>query len=242
VPCTALWRCEQVKSLIRNRIRSGEWPPDHRVPSEGQLVEAHGVSKMTADRALRELSDEGLVVRVRGRGTFVAKGGSRPATPDILDVAKEIHLRGHRHNVEVVSMCERVPERETAWQLDLAEGVPAFYSLIVHRADAVPWRLEEWIVRRDLAPAYMSLDFKGMMPHAYLASVLPGAEFDCTVEAVIPHAWERKLLLCSAPSPCLLVRGRMAASGRAISTVRVIGTERLIDRWPPSRIGDHRPS
>ena len=63
---------QQVKNHIIERIESGEWPPERRTPSENELVEALSVSRMTANRALRELTAEGYLVRVQGVGTFVA--------------------------------------------------------------------------------------------------------------------------------------------------------------------------
>ncbi len=63
---------QQLKDLIIGRISSGELRPADRVPSENELVQAMSVSRMTANRALRELTDEGYVRRVAGRGTFVS--------------------------------------------------------------------------------------------------------------------------------------------------------------------------
>ena len=57
-----------VKQLIHERIDSGAWPPNFRVPSENELVSELGVSRMTANRALRELASEGVIKRVQGRG------------------------------------------------------------------------------------------------------------------------------------------------------------------------------
>jgi GntR family histidine utilization transcriptional repressor len=66
-------RYEQVKSHVRQIIESGARQAGDRLPSEQDLVTALGVSRMTANRALRELADEGLVTRVSGVGTFVAQ-------------------------------------------------------------------------------------------------------------------------------------------------------------------------
>jgi GntR family histidine utilization transcriptional repressor len=65
-------RYQQLKDLIIQRISTGELQPSDRVPSENELVEAMSVSRMTANRALRELNDEGYVKRIAGRGTFVS--------------------------------------------------------------------------------------------------------------------------------------------------------------------------
>jgi len=59
-------RYQQLKDLIIGRISSGDLQPRDRVPSENELVESMSVSRMTANRALRELNDEGYVERIAG--------------------------------------------------------------------------------------------------------------------------------------------------------------------------------
>lgn len=69
---------EKVKQAISEKIHRGEWRPHDRIPSEAELVAQFGFSRMTINRALRELTDEGMLVRLQGVGTFVAeRKGSR---------------------------------------------------------------------------------------------------------------------------------------------------------------------
>ena len=63
----------QVKTFIQQHISSGEWRPGDPVPSEATLMQQFGISRMTVNRALRELTASGLVTRVQGSGTFVAE-------------------------------------------------------------------------------------------------------------------------------------------------------------------------
>ena len=67
------WPYQQVAARIRERIAAGELGP--RLPSYMTLAHELGVSPMTVQRAIGALRDEGLVVTVPGRGTFVAPGG-----------------------------------------------------------------------------------------------------------------------------------------------------------------------
>ncbi|MDP6927494.1 MAG: GntR family transcriptional regulator, partial [Rhodospirillales bacterium] len=59
----------QIYLILRQKLLSGEFAYDDRIPSEQELVEEYEVSRITARRALDELAAEGLVVRQRGRGT-----------------------------------------------------------------------------------------------------------------------------------------------------------------------------
>jgi DNA-binding GntR family transcriptional regulator len=61
----------QVALFLRERIESGELEPDRPVPSESHLVQEYGIARGTARRAIEVLRDEGLVLTVQGRGTYV---------------------------------------------------------------------------------------------------------------------------------------------------------------------------
>lgn len=66
----------QIFLILKHRILEGELAAGDGVPGEQELAQIHGVSRITAKRALDELAAAGLVVRERGRGTSVA---ARPA-------------------------------------------------------------------------------------------------------------------------------------------------------------------
>jgi DNA-binding GntR family transcriptional regulator len=66
---------EQLAAVLRQMIKSGELQRRDPVPSESQLQQQHGVSRGTVRRALDILRDEGLVVTIAGRGTFVKPQG-----------------------------------------------------------------------------------------------------------------------------------------------------------------------
>jgi GntR family transcriptional regulator len=60
----------QIRNLLKEQIRLGEWPADEPMPTEDQLVTHFGVSRTTVRQAMSDLAKEGLVVRKAGRGTF----------------------------------------------------------------------------------------------------------------------------------------------------------------------------
>jgi DNA-binding GntR family transcriptional regulator len=62
----------QLADILREMITSGELPPRSLVPSESDLQQDQGVSRGTARMAIRVLRQEGLVVTIGGRGTYVA--------------------------------------------------------------------------------------------------------------------------------------------------------------------------
>ena len=83
---------QKVKKIIKQRIISGEWPPEDRIPSENDLTAAWGVSRMTVHRALRELTAEGYLTRVQGVGTFVSVRKPVAAMLELRPVKKKVTL------------------------------------------------------------------------------------------------------------------------------------------------------
>ena len=88
----------KVKDHILENIRSGAWEAGRRVPSENELVESFGISRMTANRALRELTAEGFLSRVPGVGTFVKEAPALSSLMELRNIAEEIAQRGHRYS------------------------------------------------------------------------------------------------------------------------------------------------
>jgi GntR family transcriptional regulator len=62
---------EQLATILRRDIRSGTYRPRDPIPSESTLQQEHGVARGTVRRALDILRDEGLIITITGRGTFV---------------------------------------------------------------------------------------------------------------------------------------------------------------------------
>ncbi|MET9391654.1 GntR family transcriptional regulator [Streptomyces sp. NPDC006624] len=68
----------QLADVIAGKIASGELVPDRPIPSENHLADEYGVARLTARRAAQELRERGLIVTVRGKGSFVTE---RPSDP-----------------------------------------------------------------------------------------------------------------------------------------------------------------
>ncbi|MFJ6810051.1 GntR family transcriptional regulator [Streptomyces anulatus] len=73
----------QLADMVAAKISSGELAPDRPIPSENHLADEYGVARLTARRAAQELRERGLIVTVRGKGSFVVKkppvNGESPA-------------------------------------------------------------------------------------------------------------------------------------------------------------------
>jgi DNA-binding GntR family transcriptional regulator len=66
----------QIAAILRRRIESGQYPPDTRIPTESELVDAFEVARTTARRAIAALREEGLIYTVPQRGSYVTRKSS----------------------------------------------------------------------------------------------------------------------------------------------------------------------
>ncbi|GAA1658646.1 histidine utilization repressor [Nonomuraea maheshkhaliensis] len=212
---------ERVKTLIATGVRSGRWTHGQQLPSEHQLVSALGLSRMTINRALRELTHEGLVVRRAGVGTFVAAPKAASALLQVRNIADDVRRHGHRHRTEVVYAREE-PSGAADPELRAAAGPTVFRTLIVHFEDDTPIQLEDRLVNPAGAPHYLERDFSLQTPHAYLNEVAPLTRGEHIVEAVLADAAERRLLRIGRHEPCLLVRRRTWSGDVLVSAARLL--------------------
>lgn len=212
----------QVKQMIIGQIEKGSWQPHHRVPSESELVSQLGFSRMTINRALRELTAEGLLVRMQGVGTFVAEPKSRSALFEVNNIADEIAARGHQHSCQVITLIEEAAGSERALALDIREGQRVYHSLIVHYENAVPVQIEDRYVNAQIAPDYLNQDFTVQTPYAYLSQVAPLTEGEHIVEAILADPQECSLLQIERGEPCLLIRRRTWSGRSPVTSARLI--------------------
>jgi GntR family transcriptional regulator, histidine utilization repressor len=211
----------QVKRHILDNIGSGKWRAAARVPSENEIVKSFKVSRMTANRALRELRDEGVLVRIAGVGSFVADRHAHAHPLQIRGIADEIRDRGHVHRAEIVSL-ERVRAvAELADDFCIAPRSELYRSLIVHFENDRPIQLEDRYVSPKLAPDYLSIDFSKTTPHDYLIKAAPLQEAEHLLRAEMPDERTRKLLAMKRDEPCLVVIRRTWTAGQIASVARL---------------------
>ncbi|STV15331.1 Formiminoglutamase [Klebsiella pneumoniae] len=213
---------EKVKQAISEKIHSGVWRPHDRIPSEAELVAQFGFSRMTINRALRELTDEGLLVRLQGVGTFVAEPKGQSALFEVRSIAAEIVARHHQHRCEVLLLEETRADHIQATALSVPEGTRIFHSLMVHYENEVPVQIEDRCVNAAVVPDYLHQDYTATTPHDYLSLIAPLTEGEHIVEAVQATAEECALLHIHAHDPCLLIRRRTWSTTHIVSHARLL--------------------
>ena len=212
----------RVKEHIRTRIGSGEWRPGDPVPSESQLMQQFGISRMTANRALRELAAEGLVSRVRGSGTRVAELHRISSRLAIRDIHEEVAERGHVHSTRILLVQEEKATAGLAKSMGLRTGAKVFHTVLVHAENGVPIQHEDRYVNPQAAPGYLRTDFTRESPTLHLIRHAPLTEASYTIEACLPTAEEAKALAIRTSEPCLVMVRRTVSGTNVASVARLL--------------------
>ncbi|MZD04425.1 histidine utilization repressor, partial [Streptomyces sp. SID5785] len=195
---------------------------DDALPSESQFVDALGLSRMTVNRALRELAADGVIRRVMGVGSFVAPRKASSALLEVHDIADEVRARGRRHTTRVLFLGEEPADEHTGAHLGIGTGRPVFRSRVVHCEDGVPLQLEDRYVNPAFAPGYLDQDFTLGTPFAFLSKVAPLGRGEHIVEAVLASPQDCAALGADPAEPCLLVHRRTWSRDALVSIARLL--------------------
>lgn len=214
---TALPRYLEIKRSILDALKSGQLKAGDRVPSEAEIVARFSVSRMTANRALRELRDAGILVRRAGSGSYIADPRPIGHMIEIRNIADEVRARGRTYRPRVLSNMASRADAANAALLATRVGTPVFRSVIVHHEAEFPLQLEERLVLAAAAPGYIDADFTKVTPNEYLSRIAPLDRVEHRVAAGMPDEAVRTLLGMRPDEPVLVMTRRTWSGNRMVS-------------------------
>lgn len=211
---------QQVKDHVDQKINSGEWGHGDRISSEAELVAELGVSRMTVNRALRELAMQGKLTRLAGVGTFVAEAKRQTTLLMITNIGEEIRARGHEHKCDILHSARESVSLEVAATFGFQTGASMFHIVCLHRENGVPVRLEDRYINPACAPDFLKQEFDKMEPSEYLLKTIPADEFEHVVDAILPSEADAQILEIKVSQPCLVLTRRTWSNGVPVTFVR----------------------
>ncbi|WP_171013638.1 histidine utilization repressor [Chitinivorax sp. B] len=214
-------RYQAIKSYLLQRIREQTYQPGSKIPPEVQLAEQFGVSRMTVNKAIRDLVGDGMLVRFAGDGTYVADTRAESPLLSVCSIAGEIRRRGHEYDNTVLMLRSEVVDDTIALRLGVRVGTAVYHSMIVHRENGIPIQLEDRYLNPRWVPNYLEQDFADITPNEYLTQACPLSDIEHIVEAIMPDEETQRLLEISPNEPCLLVHRRTWSADRLVSFARL---------------------
>src|SRR5690606_23646613 len=229
---------QRIKNAILDNIHSGKWQAGAAISTEMALAEEFSVSRMTVNRALKELSEERVLERRQGSGTFVAQQQFNHTFVEVRNIAQDLKSANRDYQAHVVSkraITASMLDDEMRGKFDLDTAVVSsdsedtriseiavLYEVkIVHFADGQPIQFEERWVDAKKVPQFLEQDFSVVNTSDYLIAKSPLERGSYTIRAVAAPDEIANALQVAPQSPTLVLRRQTYSAGRVLTFVKM---------------------
>jgi GntR family transcriptional regulator len=197
----------QIQEYLAEQIFSGSLKPETRIPSERELSSELGVSRMTVRRAITELVNEGLVERVHGAGTFVARPKVEYAASELVSYTNAMRTRGLMVTRQLIELSEVPASRRLAERLQVSIGQPLYHAVLLCLANRIPVVVERSFFPCERCPNLQEFDLERntlyeLLTQAYHIHV---SHVDQTIESVVASDTTARLLRVEDGFPLLML-------------------------------------
>ncbi len=227
----------RIQDDIKQRISTGHWPPGHRIPFEIDLARSYACSRMTVNKALRELAHTGLIERRRKAGSFVCAPKSQAPLLEIRDIKDEVEALGLVYRFVRLGLRKRLSSETDRRRLGLTKTMPVLAITCLHLGSETPFCYEDRLINVASIPVAVGETFRTIAPGPWLVSHVPWTEAEHRIRADSPNARIAAHLRISTSTPCLMV-DRMTWSERdPLTHVRFVylgGARELVARFRPA--------
>lgn len=195
----------QLKTILLERVKSGELKANDKLPSEDEIAEQYGISKATVRQAIGELAVEGLIRREQGRGTYVAEQKIEQGPRALTGFTEEMSKRGLRSSSKVLKQRVIKARVDVANKLRMNEGEQVFELTRLRLADGEPLGLQTAFIPLALAPGVNEEDFDSASLYEVLETKygLVPSRAEETHTAVLLERREARLLKAELGGPAL---------------------------------------
>ena len=195
----------QIKESLKEKIESGTLEPHERLPSERDLENKYGISRMTARQALTELESEGYVYREQGKGSYVAEPKLRQALLELTGFSRDMRNRKMEPGAAVLEKKLIAAEEELSRELGISIGATVFLLKRIRLADSEPLAIENTHLRYDLCEGIEEREFSGRSLYSTLREEfgLTLSRAEQSVEATLATSFESEHLNVQEGAPML---------------------------------------
>ena len=236
---------QRIKNAILDNIHSGKWQAGNAISTEMALAEEFGVSRMTVNRALKELSEERVLERRQGSGTFVAQQQFNHTFVEVRNIAEDLKSANRDYEAKVVSkraitadMLDDtlrrkfgIDEATVSASTDVhansmgknktSETAVLYEVKIIHFADGQPIQFEERWVDAAKVPAFIEQDFSVVNTSDYLIAKSPLESGSYTIRALAAPDEVAEFLQIAPQSPTLVLRRQTYSAGQVVTFVKM---------------------
>ncbi|NIZ10670.1 UTRA domain-containing protein [Pseudooceanicola sp. HF7] len=196
----------KIRGWLLDKILGGTWAPGHQIPIETELASQFGVSRMTVNKVMTQLSQEGYVVRHKRRGSFVAQPRSQSAVMEIASIRAEVAALGLAHGWQLMERALRPlteDEDRLLNRMTPRADTPLLIVQGLHLAGETPFCHELRAINPAACPEALDQDFTALEPGQWLLETVPWISASHTVRAINAAPSEAALLAIPEGQACL---------------------------------------
>lgn len=214
----------RIVAALRQAIDEGVMPPGHQLPRETELAAQHGVSRMTMNKALTQLTGQGYLVRRKRSGTFVAQPRGQAAVMEINDIEQEVGRLGLGYGWRLAACEARGMTGTERGALDLPEAAGGRTLVLagVHLARGVPFCLEERVINLDAVAAAAEQDFAAVVPGQWLLRSMPFSGATHRIRAINARGRDARRLEEAEGAACLEILRKTRIGADWVTHVRLL--------------------
>lgn len=213
----------QIEEELKRRIKDGEVAVGTAIPSERELTEQFGVSRMTVRQSITNLVNEGLLYREKGRGTFVASLKVEQPLNGLTSFTEDMKARGLTPSNKVIRFEKMLPEPDIAAELQLEPGEEVFTVERIRYANEKPMALERTYLPARLFPALDEQALDGSLYSLIESGQQSISHASQRMEAALVRKEEAELLQIAMPAAILIIeRISYLTNGTPFEVVRSI--------------------
>jgi GntR family transcriptional regulator, histidine utilization repressor len=209
----------EIKQHVFKRIRDGEWGPGTQLPGEVELAAEFGCARATINRAMQELSDDGIIERRRKGGTRVKLAPARQVTFEIPLVRVEIEALGAIYKYVVISNSVAPAPHRLEVRLELSSASRVRHIQCLHLADGKPFQLEDRWINLDAVPGAETADFASTSPNEWLVQKVPYTNAEVRFSATSADEFIAKHLGAEIGGPIFTAERTTWLSGKPVTNV-----------------------
>lgn len=212
----------QLKEIFRAWITSGDFDSGGRFPSESELEDRFGVSRMTIRRALSELVNEGFLVREQGRGSFVVQPRVQDQLRRLTSFTEDMQLRGLPTDSKILNF-QVIRDEEVAKKMAISVDEELVNLRRLRLVEGDPIAVQNAFIRHRFCPGIVE---RGLIEGSLYRTLEEGYGLKLgravqTVEAKPADEYEAKLLGLGTGQPALVLeRLTYLVDGELVEYVR----------------------
>lgn len=207
----------QIKNHILENIHNGQWKEGAYIPAEVALSRKFGVSRMTVNRAIKELEKERVLERRQGAGTIITQQKFNMMLVEIRNIADDIRAKGHDYHAQVVKQATRPLPSLLINTFPDCRNQNIYQVDIIHFDNNKPIQYEQRWVNPTLAPNFIEQDFTKVNTSEWLIKHVPLERGEYTVEALIMPSLISKRLGVNLSIPALVLHRWTYSQGKMAS-------------------------